>query len=183
MLQATVWWDWLHLEYVYMYSVIIVNDGKRKKKKNLGVKCLHDIVKSCLHSDYFDFNYGLVLFLLPLCCYSLHPKQNVLFKICFYLPQMQNPVLRQIWYIFRRARDDLLIVVILFICSISRCDHTIIMWTCGKITVFFFFLLKIGSYYALLSYTDMFVGFRVLRIPFFVRDTTKKCLHCCVSDH
>ncbi len=41
-----------------MCSVIIVND----ESKEYGLRCLHDIAKSCLHADYFDLNYELLFF-------------------------------------------------------------------------------------------------------------------------
>lgn len=91
---------------------------------------------------------------------------------------MQNAVLRRIWYILSWARNDLaMMAVILFICSISRCDHTV---KCASVVrlqplvEFFFFLwVKIGTYYAFPLYTDMFVSSRVLSLPVFVRNTAK----------
>lgn len=168
MLQATVWWHWLHL-YVHMCSVIIVND----ETKESGLRCLHDIAKSCLLADYFDLNYELFLFLLPFCCWSLHPKQNLLFKISLYLPQMQNAVLRRIWYIFSWTRNDLQIAMMsvnLFICTISRCDHTIKcasarLRSLVEFLYLFFMWLKKGTYYAFPLYTDIFVSSRVLSLP------------------
>ncbi len=50
--------------HVHLCSVIIVND----ETKEYGLRCLHDIEKSCLHADYFDLNYELFLFLLLFCC-------------------------------------------------------------------------------------------------------------------